>query len=388
MSFVKIERKKDPLPILALVGGMVAASLLEHAIETLTDNVMRPVDTGAELLSKIATYKLYKNRAIDAAIDGIRKAFFVEPRQDDTGYNIDYDKFREVMDKLMYATIVLETLVSEDASELTMEMLQESLSNSLQYGLGGMWALMSAYSQGYGIPQGLFLSGENDVHPYTLASLDAWTGQLKHFLVAQHFVRVKNEWETAHQHEIERWLYKGVELAIMPEYVIISRMLYKAIDMIERMADSVTEIVSVMLRRIHDLIYSLQAAYNDYQANILTEHEFLTIAKSIDNALDAIDKEMDNLLEDAYKIGQYMSEVIEVDNAQINIPGDLEPALGQMIYTYQDRFGQTLSKDLLDKVTKYIDALNEIRELSQADLEYTVKFDQNEQNVPAKQVKG
>ena len=372
---VTIKRERDPLPILAVIGGAIAGAALEHLAEMATENIMRPVDKGAELLSKLGTYKLYKGKAIDSAIDAIRSVFFMTPRQDDTGYNIDYDKFREAMDKVMWATIVLETLISEDASEMTMEMLQEALSNSLQYGIGGMWALMSAYSAGFGVPQGLFLSGEVDIHPYTLASLDAWTGQLKHFLVAQHYVRVKSEWETAHQHEIERWLYKGLELSIMPEYVIVSRMMYKAIDMIERMADSMTEIVSVMLRRVHDLIYSLQAAYNDYRAGILSEHEFMVIAKSIDNALDAIDSEMTKLLEDAYMLGQNISEVIEVNGDTVNIPGDLEVVLAQMLYAYLDRFSNTIGQELADKVAKYIDALNEIRELSQAELEYTVQFD-------------
>lgn len=371
-----VRENPDPLPVLAIIGGMIAEKLVERAVDIVVDKVTKPADTMAELGTKLAMYKAFKGMAIDAAIDAIRYAFFTDPRADDTGYNIDYDRFKDVMDKLMYATIVLETLISEDASELTMEMLQESLSNSLQYGLGGMWALMSAYASGFGIPQGLTFVGENDIHPYTLASVDAWTGQLKHFLAAQHYVRVKDEWEQAHQHDVHRWIAKGVEIAEMPNLVIASRVLAKAFDMVERMADMVTEMVSVMLRRTHDLAYSLMAAYNDYKAGILSDYEFLTIAKSISNAIDAIDQELDNLMADAYHVGQYVNATFTDDSGEAHeLLTELSAAIQQTYYGIVDRMNATINKELAEKLAKYIEALNDIRKKSGADVYYTATFD-------------
>ena len=59
MSLVKVKREKDPAPILALIGGAIAASALEHVVGTIVDNMMKPVDKGAEVASELATYKLY-----------------------------------------------------------------------------------------------------------------------------------------------------------------------------------------------------------------------------------------------------------------------------------------------------------------------------------------
>ena len=373
---VKREKRNDPLPLLAILGGMILEGAFEHLVGTIVDSVMKPVDKGAELASSIATYKLYKGIAISNAIDAIKEAFFIEPRADDTGYNIDYQKFEEVMDKLMYATIVMSALISEDASEITMEMLQESLSNSLQYGLGGMWALMSAYASGFGIPQGLTFVGENDIHPYTLASLDAWTGQLKHFLIAQHYVRVKGDWEDAHRNEINRWIAKGHESLVMLKHYIVARVMARFGDAVERMVDSIVEMASVMLRRIHDLTYALMAAYNDYRAGILSDYEFQTIAVSISNALDAIDRELDNLAADALELGSDAQFIVtKEDGTTVDVINELETALTQEYYAIVDRMNATINSELKDNLARYISALNNIRVKSSADIEYTFSFD-------------
>ena len=285
--------------ILIGIGRRIIVPILVYMGEKAVDAAKEWVKDIMKAGVRNAGYEAVKSPLSKLITDVIRSNFFYQTDkttdQPNPGFLIDYNTFEEVVGKTLQATIVAQGFIGEDASEVILEILQEGITNSIQYGLAGAWALTTAYSIGFGMPQQLFLVGEDYMSPKARANLDLMTGQIMHNLVAQEFVRITQDYESIMGGRLARRLLYGLEFSSAPYSVMAGEALETARSAINHTISMIWEAVSALNRRVSDILWALEAAYSDYQSGLLMENEFVMIAMSLNNQLDAIESALSEL---------------------------------------------------------------------------------------------
>ena len=276
-QIAKPVEKNDPVPlIVAAFGVALAGQILGNMVESLAEGATRPATSGIEYGTKLATYRMYRGITLDTMVAALKASIFTPERGDGAYVNIDDDKIKDAMDKIIQGTIVATSMVSEDAGEIVMESFQEAFSNATYYGIGGMFASMTAYRAGFMPPQNMFTDpGFDLLDAATKANLDALTGYNAYATTAQQALRIANKIVDSYTKSDKL----DSLLRIFAHYTDIDLTMLANLDrQFETMVDHIIEqtrmALTVLLRRTIDIRDTIRAAYADWKANIIMENDF------------------------------------------------------------------------------------------------------------------
>jgi len=345
----------DPIPaIIARLGSTLGAVLLDVFAKDLTEGVTRPVSSGIDYLSRLGTYTLYKSLTLDALVAALKASIFTPESGDGSFVNIDDSKLKDSLDKIMIGTILATTMVSEDAGEIVMESFQEAFSNATYYGIGGMFATMTAYRGGFMPPQNPFNDpGFMLLDAVTKANLDALVGMNAYATTAQHALRLANDILDSYTRSdkldsLLRLLSSASDLDLN----MLANLERQYDTVIDYIIEQTRTALTILLRRTIDIRDTIRAAYADYKVNLIAEEDMRLILVDAQLELREIRSLKDEILSD-----------LDYVLANIELPSDTDRA---NLATVIDKLETALDsywKNNFDEMQQYLDTLRVARRL-------------------------
>ena len=308
-------RLKHNQAIVATVLGTILGETVGSILTESLANLALPINESTEYLGRILAWDIWKGKAVDAVYSAIGKQIYVPTREDASGVNYDDDVLRDIFEEVMYATIVLTTLVSEDAGEIAMESLQEAISNAIYATIGGQITSIANYRVGFMPPQNPMTNqGEENAHPYTRAIYDAFTGYNIWGMLQNETARLMQQYSSDYERfELLHYLYDALETASNPgiaRLALYGRLYRNAVQSLQ---DAVFSMLNVLWRRAVELKTEVDTAYYDWTYGFMEDSDITIILKSAINEADRISSEIDNILQEV----QDAINSLQLDNTQL-----------------------------------------------------------------------
>lgn len=352
----KMVSDNDPIPlILAAIGMALGGTMLETLIGSLAEGVLRPATSGIEFATRLMTYRIYKGWTLDTLVAGLKATIFTPDSGDGSYVNVDDNTLKEAMDKIAEGTIMATAMISEDAGEIVMEAFQEAFSNATYYGLGGMFATMTAYRAGFMPPQNPFQDpGMMLLDPITRANLDSLVGYNAYATTAQEALRYANQIMDSYGKSDK---LDGLWRAFSAYGDLPLHMLSQIDRLYDTMIDYIVEhartALSVLMRRVIDIRDTMRAAYADWLAKLIDDTQMRLILVDAQLELRQIRDLKTDILDD-------------LDAVLSNIPApssDVLANLAAIIEAIENAL-DSYWKEQFDSMQQYLDTLKRARRLT------------------------
>jgi len=291
-----------------IIAGLVAfgKALGESIFGQVIESISTLINPWIVLPIRHFAINVYGNQIFDATRTAMYDTTFITTRQDPSGVNINDEDFRKMILDLAYDTVVLTTLVSEDAGEVAFENLQNALSNCTMAGIGGALTQMGNYRVGLQPISGLEESDEYmNVHVDTRSVIDAFAGFPIHYTVTKEALRrIKQASDAYNGFRVLREVIDAQFVCAYPwlEIATLVPVLFRMC--LESLFHDVKSAVYTLWRRVVDIAQQLRVAKAEYESKLLSEDEFNLILYDAYVELKEIENELNEILnsfEDALK---------------------------------------------------------------------------------------
>lgn len=264
--------------------------------EVVGDAIIDPIKQGVRSL--ILRIDKIREFAADVVLSVVPKLVDAKTIPSPAGIQPELNSLKDLMGAIFQRTADLTVVVSEDAAEVLTEMVSEAFSNVAYSSVGGALDSVARIKSGAMPPQD-FANEETTWDSSVKAIIDAMAGFTFHYTIltriAREFAGLREDLlsDSFFQQFIETYRWANT-----PKVMILNMYGRMQESAILRVQESISAALEALFARAEDVANEWRAAYILYTNGKLSEAEYLVIEAKANAELDAIEQELDAILED------------------------------------------------------------------------------------------
>jgi len=338
----------------AIIYGLlsVGTAIGENVFESFIDSVCTLINPWIVLPIRKFAIDLYKDKIFEATKAAMFDQTFITTKPDTAGVNPDEQDFEKMIVDLAYCTIVLTSMVSEDAGEVAFQNLQNALSNCTMAGIGGALTHMGNYRVGLQPISDLEESDEYmQVHVDTRSVIDAFAGYPIHYTVTKEALRrIKQASEAYDSFHVLRSIIDSQMALNWPYLYLGMHAGHLIMNTYEAVLHDIKSAMYTLWRRVTDIIQAVRVAWAEYNAKILSKDEISLVLLDAQIELQNIEKELEELI-------NLYDEALQQFNTLALYVQKYQNLVTTLVKIYRDYVNDTI----LDDFDKYVNNIQSIR---------------------------